>query len=665
MNWNTRVAAWSLAIISLLAVSPHASRALPRVALLDFTADDNSWPSSQSAANFTIALQAQLSSETEGVWVEREQLKLAETELRLSELGRMAGSDAIRRGKWVRADWLFLGRFTLDEDDERIARLELLDLNHAELLSEKTVSLSGDGSITASPAKLDAIKAAVEEMLHEGRRWLNRMTNQTVVAPLFFLDVTGWPQNMRGNLRPLERAFQEFAEDWRSTNQSARLIRFPKAYQSLDEAVMAVAGFTGEEPWKGIADLYVWGTCGITNRPNATEDARGNAVRVTVNSWDGIGEPVRNEELIRFRPGSELPVVEALATLDRMLAAAFQRARQGAEAQDTSVVRKRIASSLIRDFEAMSSSNDAHSLGLTYSDDERERFKGIVRMLEAACFFDPDNPVAHARRISTRWGWWTAFDTVNSEFWTAWRRGQEWGKYAERFGLASVITLPSPFDRSGIAGAYENSIADLERMMEVSNKEESYGFPAQVPEEVQARWQSEIQAEARARRQKVEALRKRENTAVLTGDKPGVSGTSTASNAPSAARLAQTNAIAPTTVTAGSSPTNWVKNWPAMFVVQKPSLLPPEFSPKLEMISFPRRAAVAAVNKLVVHGGSLWIVAEDEASEGANIPQPDISVEMSAEASRLWSCPVQNPRPRLAQQRGIPRYVTTLAVQFE
>jgi hypothetical protein len=173
LNWNLAAPARWLVIMVMLAATPFSTIAAPRIALLDFTADDNSWPSSQAAADFTIALQARLSGETEVVWVEREQLKLAESELRLSELGRMAGSDAIRRGKWVRADWLLLGRFTLDEDDERIARLELLDLNHAELLSEKTVILSGDGSITASPAKLDAIKAAVEEMLHEGRRWLN------------------------------------------------------------------------------------------------------------------------------------------------------------------------------------------------------------------------------------------------------------------------------------------------------------------------------------------------------------------------------------------------------------------------------------------------------------------------------------------------------------
>src|SRR5262249_16679488 len=73
---------------------------MPRVGLLDFTADDNSSPASQAARNFTAVLQTQLSDA--GVdWVEREQLRLAERELHLSDLGLMAGRDAVRRGKWV------------------------------------------------------------------------------------------------------------------------------------------------------------------------------------------------------------------------------------------------------------------------------------------------------------------------------------------------------------------------------------------------------------------------------------------------------------------------------------------------------------------------------------------------------------------------------------
>src|ERR1035438_2448903 len=75
-----------------------------RVALMDFSTDDNSWRNSQAAANFTSLLQIQLANEPGVEWVERAQLDLAKQELKLSEMELIGGSSPIRRGKWV--EWV-------------------------------------------------------------------------------------------------------------------------------------------------------------------------------------------------------------------------------------------------------------------------------------------------------------------------------------------------------------------------------------------------------------------------------------------------------------------------------------------------------------------------------------------------------------------------------
>src|SRR5436190_10545484 len=63
-----------------------------RVALMDFSTDDNSYRSVQAAANFTALLQIELGA-TPGIeWVERTQLELAKKELALSDLEMAAGS---------------------------------------------------------------------------------------------------------------------------------------------------------------------------------------------------------------------------------------------------------------------------------------------------------------------------------------------------------------------------------------------------------------------------------------------------------------------------------------------------------------------------------------------------------------------------------------------
>ena len=145
-------------------------------------------------------------------------------------------------------------------------------------------------------------------------------------------------------------------------------------------------------------------------------------------------------------------------------------------------MRQRIASSLLKHFESRTS-GPGGTVGLTYSNDERERFMDLVRMLEAACFFEPENASTHAQRISTRWGWWMDFGDVSSKFWSAWRRSEEWGKYAQRFGLSPVVQLPFPYTQTGIAGAYEASIQNLSSMLGVYNKHQAYGFPSGVPKQ--------------------------------------------------------------------------------------------------------------------------------------------------------------------------------------
>jgi hypothetical protein len=83
--------------------APAAETASPiRVALMDFSTDDNSYRKAQAAANLTSLLQIELANEPGLEWIERAQLALAKQELNLAALESLAGSAAIRRGNWPR-----------------------------------------------------------------------------------------------------------------------------------------------------------------------------------------------------------------------------------------------------------------------------------------------------------------------------------------------------------------------------------------------------------------------------------------------------------------------------------------------------------------------------------------------------------------------------------
>src|SRR5208283_3930289 len=114
-----------------------------KVALSDFTSDDNSYRSAMAAVNFSELLQAKLTG-MEGVeWVERSQLQAAEKELNLSIAGFFSSATALRAGKFVKADLLVAGQFTTTTEPGRTLRLELIDLEHADVLAGTSLRISG------------------------------------------------------------------------------------------------------------------------------------------------------------------------------------------------------------------------------------------------------------------------------------------------------------------------------------------------------------------------------------------------------------------------------------------------------------------------------------------------------------------------------------------
>src|SRR5207247_4596446 len=93
------------------AVHVNAHSNSVRVALMTFTADDNSYRSSLAAADLAALLQADLSDDPGFEWVERNDLKAAERELDLSQLGLRDAVGVLRKGRYAAASWMVTGSF--------------------------------------------------------------------------------------------------------------------------------------------------------------------------------------------------------------------------------------------------------------------------------------------------------------------------------------------------------------------------------------------------------------------------------------------------------------------------------------------------------------------------------------------------------------------------
>jgi hypothetical protein len=633
---------------------------MSRVALMDFTVDDNSYPSSEVARDFTVALQAELSGEQEIEWVERSQLRLAEKELRLSALGLMAGGDPMRQGKWVKADWLVQGRFTTGLDDQRWKlTLRVVDLSHADLLAEQSLDWGTEPPSQVASRQVSLAAKEMKALLAAARTRSARAAGQIVIAPLFFYSGEWFSER----LNALEKEFPQLFEAMAATRPSVRLLRFPKAYQAIEESELAAGGWveTPSDCWQHLADVYVWGSCSLTNTvPSGVAHnlpaglPRNATFQITLSSWDGQNEPRVWQEQLVWPAGNTVPMDRIFAVTTQMVASIVAAAKPNTLRSDSRAARRRIAESLLQ----AAKSRELTPI-LTDRTEERRRFEAAVHMLELACFFDPENAQAQAIYTSTRWGWWMNFKTIQNEFWSKWRRHEAWGNYVDRFGLKPVAEMPFPYRQSGIVEVYLESTEELQRILRAWDKERFYGFPKGVPATVQAEWSAQLDAEAERRFQKVvEFLRSRGSE-----EKPVYL------RFPWGPRL-QTSLPSiyppmPLTGTKMRPPTQpeWIKAAPAFFQLDTLRLQPPQLPVRIEEVRFPVGSEVRKVSQLLVQGDKLWIVAQDAKGGEMNAARPDFNSELNVTARRLWVGDARGREPKLLDGTNLPEAINFICGQ--
>lgn len=664
-----------------------------RVALMDFSTDDNSWRSAQVAANFTSLLQIQLAAEPEVEWVERAQLELAKQELKLSEMELIGGASPIRRGKWAKADWLVTGQFSLDDKHQRTLALEVTDLQHADVLASRTITFPGKPAAPIRPAEdqVAVVATAVRQLLAEARRRQQATADQVIIAPLFVVDLSMFGRG-RGS-QTLERDFYQALERAATTNPHIRFIRFPKAYRAMDEAEMVLDGLVEADPqaWRQTADLYVWGTyartTSLTGAPPQTR------LEFALNLWDGTSRPhIFRENLpVSWRDG--LAPEAVMAMLNRMVNRVLAHAHRQEPAAGSEAARQEVAKSIGQGYRQLAGA--AHlQFGLH---DEAKLVQG-VHMLETACFFDPDNADLQVMRITCRYGWWMDFQfKLKNPFWSYWRRSRAWGRYVDRFGLQPTATpLPFPYQMRGIPGIYVRSLEEVLSMFperydpdEEQQQQtgvhttvmeaQGHGFPKEIPREVALKWKAEVEATLAARKKQVSQYT--QSTAPATNSLPNLTAANSAtppSRQPPASpakaatpSFAAKPAHAPQGTFGGGSRLSraqWFSELNpqfSFFKLSPPAVLPADQKPDSRGFQFPPQFEVRAVLQLALCRDKLLILALDERSAPSSDPNPDLSAELRSRRGRLWSLPLDGESPALFEPGLLPGSLNSFLLENE
>jgi uncharacterized protein len=437
----TVVLAWLVVVTQL----PAATARLPRIAVADFTTEDNSFRAEVAARDFSTALQALLADLPGVDWVERAQLAEVEKEHGLAVLGFSDPDRSLKLGKWARADLLLTGWFHDRTATNQALQLEVIDLNRAEVLAVTNLHvvlfrLDSPSQVNASLLEsADVYRQLVRQAadLHQSRA-------EERVASILYFDYLGSSHSSpspallnrsNGWTRPFRKGIEQTL-----TGQGYRLVELTRAGNAHGEAFHLASGLTEDaagshDPMIRPADLFVWG--GFKSHDydydpvkNAMTPRR--AAQLELFLWDG-------RELICLTNFLEIGRDEALVV--PVLSGAIKQAL----AQPTGVANPTNSSTL---GDALFERAQWQLAGLRSTGVEgpenQLQLAATLALFEATLLVQPDHQAASEELLFLRLGSSARFPWQTNRFRRLWKASETWAAHTSRFGFDTLGSRTSP-----------------------------------------------------------------------------------------------------------------------------------------------------------------------------------------------------------------------------
>lgn len=483
------------------------SGTVPTVVLSNFAAHDNYYQSSQTAIQFSELLQITLMEKLSLKWVEREAISQAMQELQMSLFGLLDSASTLQLGRWLKADLLIKGDFYRKSKNKWTLVVEVIDLDHADVVARQSVSFPGDNKkpLMFRSNLVDNMCNKLLSSLKQAQEIMKQTERRVLVAPLFFQN-----DQPGGRLDFYEKDMMAaFAKLYRST-RNVRFIQFPRAAQSIEEAELVVCGLVESDPhaWEHLADFYVWGSYGEIESSGVPFGQV--KVQATITIWDGHSAP---ETFTEKGTVTNLPKLS-----NRIIRQVLRRAKSHSLDHSLSNTRARVAQELsartadIQESILQIEHNNYPNISATWW----KRWQYVIQILSVASFFDPGN-----KEIRTALLVETTRDDVHSLnkcredlFWRRWRRSNAWKKHCQQFGFDYEHKhMPKLKRRTGLADnrldyefsnsslAYVSSVMEVMKAVKNAQGKKTLlpGFPKDVPPEVLESWHHELAADFGAR----------------------------------------------------------------------------------------------------------------------------------------------------------------------
>ena len=393
------------------------------VAVSHFSTFDQEWESVEKTAMISDLVQANLPDWNGIAWVERDQLELAYKELGVNQF---SGNASLELGKWLKADLVFKVVFVHPPKQPWRAELEVIDLDHADVLARQTLELPVGKSFEVNEELALRITKAWEQMLPVATSGLKQMEQQVLVAPIHF-------QNIHANER-LDFLESDLLDAFKKQNKSQKRVRylqFSRANDSLLESQLVAGGIVQavHDQWLRIADYYVWGTYQEIKSSGVPFDEVDIEFQVEI--WNGATE--RKKFALKGKVGDRDSLIEQMVErIDKEVAK-----RQTSEV--SSDVRQQIAQEMYdRAIAKQPQTLQADMKSPTHHTDAWLRlWRQVKRQLSVAVFFNPNDQKIHREFLieSTRDHLaYRTFYTGNKVL-RLWERSRAWDRYCDTYGF--------------------------------------------------------------------------------------------------------------------------------------------------------------------------------------------------------------------------------------
>jgi len=393
------------------------------VAVCHFSTTDRKWESVEKTALVSDLVQANLPVLDSIAWVERDQMELAFTELGVNQF---SGNSSLELGKWLKADLVFKVVFVNPPKQPWRAELEVIDLDHADVLARETLTFRVGEAFEVDEELAQRITKSWQEMLPIALSRLQQVKQQVLVAPIHF-------QNVHTNER-LDFLESDLLDMFKKQNESQRRIRylqFSRATDSLLESQLVAGGIVqaNHDQWLRIADYYVWGTYREINSSGVPFDEVDIEFQVEI--WDGGTN--RKKFTIQGKVGNRDSLIKQIVErIDKEVA----KKQTAAVSSD---VRQQIAKEMYsRAIAKQSQTLQAEMKSATHQTDAWLRlWRQVKRQLSVAVFFNPNDQKIHREFLieSTRddVSYWTFY--TRSKVLRLWERSRAWDRYCDAHGF--------------------------------------------------------------------------------------------------------------------------------------------------------------------------------------------------------------------------------------